>query len=215
MLKREHDQIHGLVQIHQETGHVRIGDRDGIARLDLVDKQRDHAAAAAHDIAVAGAADGRAAALGRHAGVGKDDMLHHRLGNTHRIDGVGSLVGGQADHALNAGVNGGVQHIVGADDVRLHGLHREELAAGHLLERSCVEDVIHAGHGVPDGLRIAHIADVELDLVGVLGVLGLQLMAHIVLLFFIAGEDADLADVGGEKMLEHGMAETAGAAGDE
>ena len=142
-------------------------------------------------------------------------MLHHRLGDAHCIDGVGGLVGGQADHTLNAGVNGGVQHIVGADDVRLHGLHGEELAAGHLLECSCMEDVIHAGHGVPDGLRVAHIADVELDLVGVLGVLGLQLMAHIVLLFFIAGEDADLADVGGEKMLEHGMAETAGAAGDE
>ena len=108
-----------------------------------------------------------------------------------------------------------MQHIVGADDVRLHGLHGEELAAGHLLQRSCVEDIIHAGHGVPDGLRVAHIADVELDLARVLRVLGLQLMAHIVLLLLVAGENADLADVGGEKMLEHGMAETAGAAGDE
>ena len=215
VLEREHDQVNGLVQVHQKAGHVGVGDGDGVACLDLVDEQRNHAAAAAHDVAVAGAADGRSAALGRHAGVGKDDVLHHGLGNAHGVDGVGGFVGGQADDTLNARVNGGVQHIVGADDVRLHSLHREELAAGHLFQRRCVENVVDAGHGVPDGLRVAHIADVELDLARVLRVLGLQLVAHIVLLLLVAGENADFADIGGEKMLEHGMAEAAGAAGDE
>ena len=133
MLKREHDQVNGLVQVHQEAGHIGVGDRDGVAGADLVNEQRNDAAAAAHDVAVAGAADRRAAALSGHAGVGKDDVLHHRLGDAHGVDGIGGLVGGQADDALHARVNGGVQDIVRADDVRLHGLHREELAGGHLF----------------------------------------------------------------------------------
>ena len=215
MLESEQDQIHSLVQIHQEAGHVGIGDGDGIASLNLVDEQRDDRATAAHDVAVAGAADRRAAALSGHAGVGIDDVLHHRLGDAHGVDGIGGLVGGQADDALHARVNGGVQDIVRADDVRLHGLHREELAGGHLFQRCRVEDVVDAGHGIPDGLRVAHVADVELDLAGILRVVGLQLVAHVVLLLLIAGEDADLADVGGQEMLEHRMPEAARAAGDE
>lgn len=63
-------------------------------------------------------------------------------------------------------------------------------------------------------MRVADITDVELDLVGVVRVFGLQFVAHIVLLLLIAGEDADLADVGGQEMLEDGVAERAGAAGD-
>ena len=109
----------------------------------------------------------------------------------------------------------GVHEHGRADDVRLHGLHREELAGGHLFQRCRVEDVVDAGHGIPDGLRVAHVADVELDLAGILRVVGLQLVAHVVLLLLIAGEDADLADVGGQEMLEHRMPKAARAAGDE
>ena len=94
MFKREHDQVDGLVEIHQKAGHAGVGDRDGVAGLDLVDEQRNDAAAAAHDVAVAGAADRRAAALGSHTGVGIDDVLHHRLGDAHGVDGIGGLVGG-------------------------------------------------------------------------------------------------------------------------
>ena len=108
-----------------------------------------------------------------------------------------------------------MQDVVRADDVRLHGLHREELAGGHLLQRCRVEDVVDAGHGIADGLRVAHITDVELDLTGILRVVGLQLVAHVVLLLLIAGEDADLADVGGQEMLEHCMPEAARTACDE
>ena len=195
MLKREHDQVNGLVQVHQEAGHIGVGDRDGVAGADLVNEQRNDAAAAAHDVAVAGAADRRAAALGGHAGVGVDDVLHHRLGDAHGVDGVGGLVGGEADDALHARINGGVQDVVRADDVRLHGLHREELAGGHLLQRCRVEDVVDAGHGIADGLRVAHITDVELDLTGILRVVGLQLVAHVVLLLLIAGKNTNFSDI--------------------
>ena len=44
--------------------------------------------------------------------------------------------------------------------------------------------------------------------------LGLKLMAHIVLLFLVTGEDADLLQVRVKKMLQDGGAEGAGPAGD-
>ena len=201
VLESEHDQIHSLVQIHQETSHVGVGDGNGVARLDLVNEQRNDGAAAAHDIAVAGAADGGAAALGCHAGVGIDHMLHHGLGNAHGVDGIGSFIRRKAHHALYACINGGVQHIVGADDVGLHRLHGEKLTAGHLLKGGSMEDIVYAGHGIPNGLGVAHIANVKFHLVGVFRVLGLQLVAHIVLLFLIAGENADLFEVRVQKML--------------
>ena len=74
MLESEQDQIHSLVQVHQKAGHVGVGDSDGVTSLDLVDEQRDNGTAAAHNVAVAGAADDRAAALGGHTGVGSDDI---------------------------------------------------------------------------------------------------------------------------------------------
>ena len=40
-------------------------------------------------------------------------------------------------------------------------------------------------------------------------------MAHIILLFLIAAEYADLADISAQKAVEDGVAEAAGAAGDE
>ena len=133
VFKGEHNQVHRLVQIHQEAGHIGVGDGDGFAVFDLVHKQGDDAAAAAHNIAVAGAADHGTAALGGHTGVGGDDVFHHRLGDAHGVDGVGGLVGGQADHTLHTCLHGGVQQVVGTLNVGAHCLHREELAAGHLL----------------------------------------------------------------------------------
>ena len=207
VLEREHHQIDGLVQVHQKAGHVGVGDRDGVARLDLVDEQRNHAATAAHDVAVTGAANGRTAALSRDAGVSVDDVLHHGLGDAHGVDGVGRLVGREADDALHARVDGGVQHIVGAGDVGADGLHREELARGHLFQRRRMENVIHTGHSIPHRLGIADIADVELDLLGGLRVLSLELMTHIVLLLFVAGEDADFLEVRVKEVFQNGRTE--------
>ena len=214
VLEGEHNQIHSLVQIHQEAGHVGVGDGDGVAGLDLVDEQWNHTATAAHDVAVAGAADGGAAALGSHTGVGVDDVLHHGLGDAHGVDGIGGLVGGQADDTLHTCINGSVKDVVRADDVGLNGLHGEELAGGDLLQGSGVEDVVHAGHGVLDGLGVADIADIELDLLGGLRVPGLELVAHIVLLLFVPGEDADLLQVRVQEVLQDGGTKGTGTAGD-
>ena len=77
-----------------------------------------------------------------------------------------------------------------------------------------MEDVVHARHGIANRLRIAHVADVELDLFRVLRMLRLQLVAHVILLLLVAGEDADLPEVGVQEVLEDGGTEGTGAAGD-
>ena len=212
VLEGELHQVDRLVQVHEEAGHVGVGDRQRLPFSDAVDEQRDDRAARAHDVAVAGAADGGAA--GAVAGVGVDDGLHHGLGLAHGVDGVGGLVGGQAHDAVHALLDGCVQDVVRADDVGAHGLHGEELAGGHLLEGGGVEDVVHAVHGVAHALGVADVADEEAHLGGELRGLLLQAVAHVVLLLLVAREDADLGQVGVHEVLEHGVAERPGAARD-
>ena len=183
VLEGEEDKIDGLLQTHDEAGHGGLGDGDGVALADLVYPQGDDAAAAAHDVAIAGAAD---LGVATHTALGHGNLLFDGLCDSHGVDGVSGLVGGEADDALDAGIDGGIEGVVGADDVGLDGLHGEELAAGHLLEGGGMEDVVHALHGVAEGAAVAHIANVELDLAGHLGHTGLEVVTHIVLLLLVA-----------------------------
>ena len=215
VLERERDQIDRLVQIHQEARHIRVGDRDRFASPDLVDKQRDHRSAAAHHVAVPRAADHRIPTLRRHARVGIDHMLHHRLADAHGVDRIRRLVRRQADDALDARLDRGVQHVVRALDVRLDGLHREKFAGRHLLERRRVENIVDARHRVAHRLQVAHVADIELDLAGAVGILRLQLVAHVVLFLFIARENADLSHAARQIPAQHRAAEAARAARDQ
>ena len=211
MLESKEYQIDRLFQRHDESGHGGLSDGDGVAGFDLVDPKRNDGAAGAHDIAVTGAAD---LGLAGHPGLGDRDLLLDRLGHAHGVDGIRRLVGRETDDTLHPLFNGGGQHIVCADDVGAHRLHGEELAGGHLLERCGVKDVVHPVHGALDGLQIPHVANVEFDLIRHFRHLYLKFMAHIVLLLLIAGEDADLADVGRKKAVENGVAERAGPTGD-
>ena len=211
VLEGEEHQVHRFVEAHNESRHRRLGEGDGLVVADLVDPQGDDAPPAAHHVAVAGAAD---LGIQRVAALCHGHFLLERLADAHRVDGVRRLVGGQADHALDALVDGGVQDVVRADDVGLDRFHREEFAAGHLLEGGRVEDVVHAAHRAFEGGFVADVADVEFDLVGDVGVCGLVLVAHVVLLLLVAGEDADLLDVRGEEPFEYGIAETPGPPGD-
>ncbi len=211
VLEGEEDEVHGFVKTHDEAGHLGLGDGDGLAISYLVDPEGDDAAAGAHHVAVAGAAD---AGVQRVAALGDGDFLFEGLADAHRVDGVGGLVGGEADDAFDAGVDGGVEDVVGADYVGLDGFHREEFAAGDLLEGSGVEDVVDAADGHLEGGAVTHVADVELDLAGGIGVAGLVFVAHVVLLLLVAGEDADLLDVSGEEAPQYGIPETTGPAGD-
>ena len=68
-----------------------------------------------------------------------------------------------------------------------------------------MENVVHPVHGILDTLEVAHITDVELDLVGRFRHLGLEFVAHVVLLFLVAAENADFANIGLEEAVEHSI----------
>ena len=94
-----------------------------------------------------------------------------------------------------------MEHIVGANDIGANGLHGEELARGHLLKRSCMEDVIDSVHSITHRLGITHVADEEAHLGGELGRALLQAVTHVILLLLIARENANFTDVGVHEML--------------
>ena len=184
VLEGKQHQVHRFLQRHDEPGHVRLGDGDGVARLDLVDPQRDDAAPGAHDVSIAGAADFGLFRRNR-PGFGDDDLLHHGLGGAHGVDGVGGLVRGQADDGLDPRVNGGGQHVIGSEHVGFHRLHGEKLAGRHLFEGGGMKNVVHAVHGVLHGSQIPDVADEELDLPSRFRHFRLKLMAHVVLFLLV------------------------------
>ena len=196
VLKGEEHQVNGLFQGHDEPGHVGLGDGDGVAGFDLVDPQGDDGAPGAHDVAVAGAAD---FGLAGHPGLGNGHLFFNGFGHAHGVDGIGRLVGGEANDGLHTELNGGGEDVVGADDVGPHGLHGEELTGRHLLQGGGVENIVYPGHGPPNGLQVPDVANVKLDFIRHLRHFRLILVAHVVLLLLIPGEDADLANVRGEE----------------
>ena len=70
-----------------------------------------------------------------------------------------------------------------------------------------MEDVIHARHGIAARLQVAYVSDKKLDLVCHVRVFHLVFVAHIVLLFLIAREDADFSDICTEKAVQHCITE--------
>ena len=204
VLESEKDEIDGLLQRHDEAGHLGLGQRDGVAIANLVYPQRNDGAAGAHHVAIAGAAN---FGLARIAALGNSDFLLHGLGNTHGVDRIGGLVGGETDDGAYACLDGGSQDIVRTDDIGFDGLHREELTARELLQCCGMEDVIHARHGIAARLQVAYVSDKKLDLVCHVRVFHLVLVAHIVLLLLIAGEDADFSDICTEKAVQHCVTE--------
>lgn len=57
VLESEEDEIDGLLQRHDEAGHLGLGQRDGVAIANLINPQGNDRAAGTHHVAVAGTAD--------------------------------------------------------------------------------------------------------------------------------------------------------------
>ena len=107
-----------------------------------------------------------------------------------------------------------MQHVIGADDVSANRLHGEELTRRDLLESSRMEDVVHTVHRIANGLGVAHVTDEEANLGGKFRTTLLQAMTHIILLLLIAREDANLLELGVNKVLKHGITKAACTARD-
>jgi len=131
------------------------------------------------------------------------------FGDPHGVDGIDRLVGAEADHLLDPAGRRRVEDVFRPQNIGLHRLQRVEFARRDLLQRRRLEDIIDAIHGRHDACRVAHIADIELQLgIG-------QADAHILLLLLVPAEDPDFFDIGSKEAVEDGVAEGAGAAGDE
>ena len=78
-----------------------------------------------------------------------------------------------------------------------------------------MENIVHPMHGIFHRLQIPHITDIKADLICRLRHFFLQLMAHIILLLFIPGENADLPDLRIRKAVEHRIPKGTCAAADE
>lgn len=181
----------------------RVSHRDRLASLDLAQEERDDRAAARHDVAVAGHADGRPNA--GDARLGDGHLLHHRPGDPHGIDRVNGLVGREDDDPFHSGGQRRVNHVLRAESVGAERFHREELARGDLLQRSCVEDEVHTSDGVADSSSIPNVSNVEAQLWVPVR------FPHVVLLLLIAAEDADLGDVSVQESTNHGVPEGPGS----
>ena len=130
-------------------------------------------------------------------------MLHHGLRNSHSINGISSLICGKADYPLNSCINRRMKDIIRTDHIGAHCLHGEKLTGRNLLQGRCMENIVHTGHSVPDGLSIPYISYVKFHFLRIFRILGLKFMTHVILFLLITGENTDLLEIRIEKVFQN------------
>ena len=211
MLECEEHEIDCLIETHDEAGHRRLCQSDGIARTNLFNPKGNYRTARTHHIAVAGTAY---LGVARIAALGHCDFLLDSLGDAHGIDRIGSLISRETNNGANSGFYCRCKHIVSTYHIGLDCLHREELTRWHLLQCCSMENIVDAGHSVLARLQIAHIADVELDLVSYFRIAHLIFMAHIILLLLIATKYTNFLNISIDETPQYSVAETSCTSGD-
>ena len=137
------NEFHTLIEGDPETGHTGISDSD-FAALALLLENGDHAAPAAHHVAVTGATE--TSILRPGIGIGlHEHFLGAQLGCTVKINRVDRFVGAEGENAAHTLVDGGVDHISATHDVGLNGFEGIVFTRGHLFERGRVHDHCDAG----------------------------------------------------------------------
>jgi hypothetical protein len=212
VLQAPQDHLHAFLETDIETSHLRIGDRQH-AGFALLEEERDHRAAAAHDIAVAHHAEtkiARAFDIVRR----DEELVRAQLGRAVEIDGRRSLVGRERHHAFHAAVQTGFDDVLRSEDVRLDALERIVFRHRHLLERRGMDDDIDAFERAAQTRFVAHVAD---EIADRLVFARRILLRHLELLQLVAREDHQPLQT--RIPLEHGfhegLAEGTGAAGEQ
>src|SRR5262245_17056459 len=173
--------LDALLEPDPESRHAGISHRHR-ARGSLRAEERDHAAPATDDVAVA--YDRRHGAARMTVRIGLDDQfLGTELRRAVEINRIHGLVGADGDDPLDVSVDGGVDHILGPVDIGLDRLEGIVFARGNLLEGSRVHHDIDAVHGPGEPVAIPHVADEEAE-----GVV-IEARHHLRLLELVAAED--------------------------
>ena len=74
-----------------------------------------------------------------------------------------------------------------------------------------MKNIICSRNGATAGFQVSNVSNEEFYLVGDLRILGLVLVTHVVLLFLVAGEDADFLNICSEEALENSVSEGSSA----
>ncbi len=156
------DEADGLRDRHEVALHALVGDGYRSAGADLALEGRDHAAAAAEDVAEADAAHGEPGFLADDG----DGQLGETLGRAHDAGGAHGLVGGDEHEPLGAGRRGMAHDDIGPDDIGLQRLAGLGLHRGNMLVGGGMEDDLRAERpeDAPDAGRIRHRGDDHLDI---------------------------------------------------
>ena len=130
------------------------------------------------------------------------------------VDRGAGLVGGEGHHVAHAGLEGGVDHVLGAVDIGLDALLRVIFGGVYLLDGGGVDDHVDALAGPAQAFAVAHVADEEAQLrIFVVGIFLFQLK----LFELVARIDHDPFHVGisAKDRLNKFFTERTGASGDQ
>ena len=90
--------------------------------------------------------------------IGSDEQTFpKKLRCTHGTRRIDRLVAARHDHALHVGGDSCLNHVVGTDDVRLHGLERVVLRQINVFQSGAMEHDLHTVHGSAKAIPVPHI----------------------------------------------------------
>src|SRR5215471_1030344 len=211
LLDAAEDEVHTLLEREPESRHPLVGDRDR-ARLALLQEEWNHAPPAAHDVAIAAAAERRPADRVRVDVSLREEFLRDELRRTVEIDRIHGLIGADRHDLLHATVDRRVDHALRTADVGLHGLDRVVLEGRHLLQCCRVNDDVDAVHGAREPPFVAHVTDEPTHA----RVSEPEVRAHLFLFQLVATVDDDASDrVLAEESIDELPAERTGPSGDQ
>ena len=143
MLKGIKNKVNCFVEAHDETGHLGLGDGDGVAFFDLRYPQGHDGATATEDVSITCACNHCISGI---TALGNCDFFFDGLGDTHCVDGIGCLVCGEADNSFDLCFDSSREDVICSYYIGVNSLHGEELTTGHLLESCRMEHEIYVVH---------------------------------------------------------------------
>src|SRR5579863_6110086 len=146
-----------LLERDPEPGHAGIGD-GYFAALALLEEYRNHAAAAAQNISVAGATEPGILRTRIRIGL-HEHFLRTKLGRTVQIDGIHRFVCAQGQNAAHSAVDGRIDDVASAHDVGLYGFERIVFTGRNLFQGGSVNHNRDSGKSALQTLRVANIPD--------------------------------------------------------